>query len=281
MTTDQLAELYDLTVTAEKCVEMQHTGAALSALAKARRMLGEMQKPSEDLKVQANSTTIFFQPGPTTYVKPTANPPAAVPASPASVDIDRTLPPGFEVRQFPKGWYPVDNNRPSLLRYYDTKNTRWWACEPHELDLLDDDALVGDDGYPTESAAYADKSRWLKAAGVESLHYTCDGDYVKVEAVYAKNTVQSLPPGVEWPPAKPAPEPDEPRVTGPHEDGRWDIRTGTHLWSWYLRSWLKRDGDSDSRGKYASKHLADRALATSRNIRRAWAEMQGKKEAGR
>lgn len=132
MTTDQLTDLDELLVTATRCVEMQHTGAAMSALAKARRLLGELFGKSEEL------------------------------ATPEP--IDRTLPPGFEVVCWQRLFYVC---QPITGMHYCKVWSRTrgvWETGSYTLRQL---IVAPGAAYEYAEDAYADKARWLKAAGVE------------------------------------------------------------------------------------------------------------------
>ena len=73
------------------------------------------------------------------------------------------------------------------------------------------------------------------------------------------------------PKSKPSPAADEPRVTGPHENGQWDIRTGSHWYFPFTCKWCVRHVGVDKTGMYDTKAAAKKALPAAR---KAWAEMK-------
>lgn len=256
MTTDQLTDLNELLITATRCVEMQHDSPALSALAKARRLLGELSGNSGELPkpspvsvklpcdcaeccgcktLEEANAWLLKNPGKAdSHAK--ASTERLIGSETVGDPIDRTLPPGFEVRKFEKGWYPLDLRSPKDYPYYYEQIGRWAVVLPCSIDPAHKNALAGNAGYDTEREAYADAPRWLAAAGVD------------------------------WP-----------QVTGPHEDGKWDIRTNTHWWSQFSEEWTLRNRLYDLRGAKESKADAEHELPAAR---RAWVEMM-KKEDGR
>lgn len=215
-TREKMEQIERLLITATEADKLDCTSAAECAVEQARRMLEELsgdagELPTANTWITANGDRVGH---------------AAYQDTPASDTIDRTLPPGFEVRKFTHGWYPCCDFMNGMCRVYISGDKTWTTSR---------DYWTGDCGYLTEPAAYADKARWLKAAGVD------------------------------WP-----------EVTGPHEDGNYDVRTSTHWWLQSRELWTRRNRLCDVKGVAESKKEAERHLPAAC---RAWVEMQ--KEAGR
>lgn len=244
-TREKVEQIERLLVTATEAERMEFTSAAEGAVEQARRLLaelngnaGELPKPTPASPklpcdcaeccgcktLEEANAWLLANPGKAvSHAK--ANTMRLIGRESLGDTIDRTLPPGFEVRKFTHGWYPCCDFMDGMCRVYISGDKTWTTSR---------DYWTGDCGYLTESAAYADKARWLKAAGVD------------------------------WP-----------EVTGPHEDGNYDIRTSTHWWNG--DEWETRDAQSDKIGFFRSPRK--NAVCALPAARRAWVEMQ--KEAAR
>jgi len=67
------------------------------------------------------------------------------------------------------------------------------------------------------------------------------------------------------------PEADEPRVTGPHDNGKLDIRTKTHFWHPSTQTWCKNFEPTTRVGLFDSVDMIREQIPAAR---RAWSEMQ-------
>lgn len=173
-------EVERLLITATEAERMEFTSAAEGAVEKARRLLADLNGKAAELP----------KPTPASVKLPCdcaeccgcktleeanawllANPGKAESHAKASTmrligreslgdTIDRTLPPGFEVQQFPKGWYPCKDIYGDRLATFSPFSNSW--CGVYRKS-----GYTGDGGYRTEREALEKKGEWLKAAGVD------------------------------------------------------------------------------------------------------------------